>query len=253
MTTDDLIRTPADLRPGDIMFGPITGAVGLGVALGQLLLGEGFRVGELSIRHVAIVTHAFNLEASQDLEMVEAMPRGARTWSSGMPGEWPSTRWNDHYAYVRLPEDYPGQAKDAAAIARLMVLEGVSYSFASYLALALWRWGLKTPRLERWINRRRPPVDFYSLQPVLAARGEPTEIQLPQEAICSVLVDQAWSLAGKRVMEGVARQCVTPGAMAGQLLNREGAVWAVPHIRSNGTMTAMSWEIKGQDIAPEQL
>ena len=30
-------------------------------------------------------------------------------------------RWDERFAYVRLPEDYPGQASDAAAIARKSV------------------------------------------------------------------------------------------------------------------------------------
>jgi hypothetical protein len=49
--------------------------------------------------------------------------------------------------------------------------------------------------------------------------------QLPCEAICSVLADQAWTLAGHRVMQDVAHQAVTPGAMAGQLWNRPGTTW----------------------------
>jgi hypothetical protein len=70
----------------------------------------------------------------------------------------PDTHWTDRHAYVRLPEDYPGQAEDAATIARLFVTERVSYSFASYAALAAWKYGLRTPRLEAWIGRRREPI-----------------------------------------------------------------------------------------------
>jgi hypothetical protein len=51
------------------------------------------------------------------------------------------------------------------------------------------------------------------------------QLALPCEAICSVLADQAWTLAGHRVMQGVAHQAVTPGAMAGQLWCRSGTTW----------------------------
>jgi hypothetical protein len=228
----------ADLRPGDIGFGPIKGGAGLLVNAGQLLLGEGFHVGKLDIRHVFVVTEAASeprraevlpngdlLRAGGDMYRippfgVEAMPRGARTYTL-------RSRWTPEYAYVRLPEDYPGQAEDAAAVARAMI--GTPYSFASYVALAAWRFGLKAERLERWINRRRPPVEpGANGVPVWGPEVVSRKIELPCEAICSVLADQAWSLTGKRIMEGVAHQCVTPGALAGRLLSYPGAVWSWP-------------------------
>lgn len=222
-----------DVRPGDIMLGPIGGLVGLGVGLGQLALGEAFRAGRTSIRHAGIVVEASRTEPPSEEwptgvitkpRLVQAMPHGAE--EVGMMYE---THWTPRHAYVRLLEDYPGQAEDAAAIARLMVTEGVAYSPASYLALAAYRWGYEAPRLTEWIGRRRPEIlDVASHQPVLLARGEPVEVQLPMEAICSVLVDQAWSLAGKRVMVGVAHQAVTPGALANQLWRRPGVLWGFP-------------------------
>lgn len=212
------MMTIADLRPGDIGFGPQSSAPAKAlVTLGQLILGEGFTVGPLSIGHVFIMTASYPLPNDQHrIIAVEAMPSGAR--EVGING-----RWDDRFAYVRLPEDYPGQASDAAAIARAMV--GTPYSFLSYAALAAWRFGWKTPRFERWIDRRRPAIPIR-----LSRDWQPrshsdtmTPIALPREAICSVLVDQAWSLAGKRVMEGVAHQCVTPGALARRLFS-ESAV-----------------------------
>lgn len=225
--TIEQITSLADLTPGCIMFGPIGGAVGLGVGLGQLALGETFHVGWLSIRHVGIVVEGASpgwVERSRPgrasvtgvgPRLVQAMPHGAEEVEMTE-----ATHWTDRHAYVRLPEDYPGQAADAAAIARLMVAEGVAYSFASYAALALWRWGVKTPRLETWIGRRGPgriTVPGSSLK-------VPT-VQLPREAICSVLADQCWSLAGKRVVDGTVPQVVTPGMMATQLWRRPGVVW----------------------------
>lgn len=210
-----------DLRPGDIGFGPISGGAGLLVSAGQLALGEGFRVGKLDIRHVFVVTDVGQStpvwpvpgEPRLSVLAVEAEPKGARQ----VPIE---NRWTSQYAYVRLPEDYPGQARDAAAIARAMI--GTPYSFASYAALAAWRMGWKTPRLERWIDRRNPVPFGYNRD------GSELEIGLPAEAICSVLADQAWSLTGKRIMEGVAHQCVTPGALARTLLEMPGAEWMWP-------------------------
>jgi hypothetical protein len=205
----------ADLRPGDLGFGPIHGAAGALVNAGQLMLGEGFHVGRLDVRHVFVVTRTVPWsDTSSAFWAVEAMPNGAREVMI-------NDRWTPEYAYVRLPEDYPGQAQDAAAIARAMI--GTPYSFASYAALAAWRFGWKTPWLERWINRRRKVSSG-----VLADR-DISILPLPVEAICSVLADQAWTMAGKQVMPaGTPHQCVTPGALAAALLEKEGAQWLWP-------------------------
>jgi hypothetical protein len=213
----------SDLRPGDIGFGKIGGGVGLAVSAGQLLLGEGFHVGKVNIEHVFVVTTGVASRGpgliKADPRCVEAMPSGAR--------EYPiSNRWTPEYAYVRLPEDYPGQSEDAAAIARAMI--GTPYSFASYAALAAWRFGWKTPRLEKWIDRRGPEVPY--IEGDLSWHGpSPWPIRLPAEAICSVLADQSWALTGKQVMPaGTPHQCVTPGALAAALLEMPGAQWLWP-------------------------
>jgi len=207
----------ADLRPGDIGFGPLYGIGNPLVALGQMILGEGFTVGPLNIGHVFVVTEAAIPLGSGMAGplVVEAMPNGARATSA-----W--DRWTPEYAYVRLPEDYPGQAADAAAIARAMI--GTPYSFASYAALAAWRFGVKAKRLEAWINRRRDDVMIPELTKIPGGRAGYRA--LPAEAICSVLADQAWALTGKQVMPaGTPHQCVTPGALAGALLAAPGAQW----------------------------
>lgn len=228
----DLLDDLAALRPGDIMLGPIGGLVpGLfPVGVGQALLGELFRVGGLSVRHAGVV-----VEASRTLPpdevcpygrltrplLVEAMPSGARLVEMRL-----DTHWTPRHAYVRLPEDYPGQALDAAAIARAMI--GTPYSFASYGALAAWRIGARTDRLARWINRRRPAQRIETPAGGAAHAGF-IMAPLPAEAICSVLVDQAWTLAGKQVMpHGTRPQIVTPGALAGQLLRLPGTRWGFP-------------------------
>jgi len=240
------IRSLADLRPGDIMFGPIGGIVpGLfPVGAGQALLGEVFRSGVMSSRHVGVVVEAAERRGESPAEaasmivpdlqwvttrddrlimkgprLVQAMPHGAEEIELTE-----AAHWTDRHAYVRIPEDYPGQGSDAAAIARLFVSERVPYSFLSYAALIAWKWGWKAERLERWIDRRRPTVAPFP-RPPFALAGKTVGAQLPCEAICSVLADQAWSLAGKRVMEGVPHQAVTPGAMAARLFAMQGIEW----------------------------
>jgi hypothetical protein len=214
------LRTITDLRPGDIGFGPIKGGAGLLVGIGQMMLLEGFHVGPLSIRHVFVVT---GNPGEGTVQIAEAMPDGARAvWMEIGGNGLNADRWTNEYAYVRLPEDYPGQAGDAAAIARAMI--GTPYSFASYAALAAWRLGIKTRRLEAWIDRRKPTITMG------LRRSSQAQIALPAEAICSVLADQAWSLTGKKIMQGVAHQCVTPGALARRLLTYPGAEWIWPGI-----------------------
>lgn len=204
-----MITSLTDLRPGDLLFGPIGGAVGAMVGVGQLMLGEGFEVGSLSIKHVGVVVEGGRL--------VQAMPSGAEE----IELSW--RHWTPKHAYARLPVDYPGQNEDAAEIARAMI--GTPYSFASYAALALWRAGLKAKRLERWIDRRKPGFEAWNIKDW---NGPAQWLELPREAICSVLADQAWTLAGKRVMEGVPHQCVTPGALARRLLMMEDVQWGFP-------------------------
>lgn len=199
-----------DLTPGCIGFGPVHGAVGPLINAGQLLLGEGFHVGQVTIEHVFVVVPCPKVG---DVHCVEAMPSGAREYIHM------ANRFTSAYAYARLPEDYPGQGEDAAAIARAMI--GTPYSFASYAALAAWKFGWKTPKLEAWIDRRKPPESM--------GNGTGMWRALPREAICSVLADQAWSLAGKQVMpEGTPHQCVTPGALADHLLQSPGVTWIWP-------------------------
>lgn len=230
----DSIRSLADVRPGDICITTMGGFIPgfLPVRLGQMICKESFMIGPYSADHVLICVEAERWEEDPEYpwtgkatlhlsRAVQAMPRGAEEIALT-----PAKHWTDGAAWFRLDEDYPGQAADAAAIARLFVSEKVPYSFLSYLALAAWSRGLKVERLERWIDRRSHPFKWVNKATAMgrleagAANYDDTRLSLPREAICSVLVDQAWSLAGKRVMEGVKRQCVTPGAMAIQLSQR---------------------------------
>lgn len=231
------IKNLADVRPGDLYFTNIGGFVPgvFPVKAGQLLLGERVRIGARSFDHVGIVVEAAHhstaeahmiadgfdvpiqlLDSRYAPRAVQAMPRGAEEIALTS-----ATHWNERTTFFRLPEDYPGQAQDAAAIARLFVSEKVPYSFLSYAALAAWKVGIKAQRLERWIDRRGEPQPLFTTPARATGYQKRPVVALPREAICSVLVDQAWSLAGKRVMDGVARQCVTPGALAMRLWARD--------------------------------
>jgi hypothetical protein len=220
-----VITSLADVRPGDICITRMGGFIPgfFPVRAGEALLEESYQVGPFSADHALICVEAGSRAMEhQKPRAVQAMPRGAEEIALT-----PAKHWNNTVRWFRLPEDYPGQAEDAAAIARLFVTERVPYSFLSYLALAAWSRGLKAERLERWIDRRRERVPF------MFPRGsdevsQHATVALPAEAICSVLVDQCWSLAGKRVIEGVARQCVTPGMLALQLSEREGVIRGRP-------------------------
>lgn len=203
---DDIVEMK-DLRAGDLIFMNIGGAAGLVVKLGQLLLNERVRIGPRSVDHVLIVTGMDGFGPCA----VQAMPHGAEEIALEE-----RKHFGSGVVIVRMREDYPGQGEDAAVIARAMA--GTPYSFGSYLLLAAWRFGLKAGWLERKINARRSPMG------IVLSESVPAEVSLPKEAICSVLADQAWSLVGKRVCEGVAQQAVTPGKLLMSAMRR-GAVW----------------------------
>lgn len=231
----DLIRKLEDVQPGDIYLGPIGGWVGLGVKAGELAVDGGFHVGPLTVCHIGIVVEAETPRIPGDWKfasppkLAQAMPGGAEIVDMTY-----AQHWTKQCAYARLPEDYPGQAADAAAIARLMVRQGVGYSYGSYAALAAWHWGISTPKLETWIGRRQEPVPFPN---AFGRAGWDRsagwdDVALPVEAICSVFADQSWSLTGKRIFEdGRPHQCVTPSQLGARLLmGLPGVVWGWPAV-----------------------
>ena len=247
-TTEDLtgsgptIASLDDVRPGDLIFTAITEplAASLLVKLGMLALAERVRIGRRSFDHVIVVTEgargAHDLPASDAYTYVggprrsddpyrppvgvQAMPRGAERVELT-----PEKHWTDRTAVVRIPESYPGQALDVAEIAKLFAREQVPYSFLTYVRLAAWRFGWKTPKIEARIDRRLPATRVE-----LPARGYPVSVRLPAEVICSGLGDQCWTLTGRKVVEGVAKQAVTPGKLAMTLWRYPGAIWGGPGI-----------------------
>jgi hypothetical protein len=246
-----LITTMQDLRPGDMFLGPIGGLVGAGVSLGLDILGEAFRSGTLDIRHAGIIVEAAKGNPDRPTTYVEgptgplyqppllaqAMPSGAEIVPLSM-----EHHWTERCAYVRLPEDYLGQALDAAYVARLMVQHNVGYGWLSYPALTAYKIGIRNQGLRAWINRRQGPITVTLPSNLDAPMPVHTVLQLPVEAICSVFNDQAWSLVGKDLVDDTHPQAVTPGLLGDVLSDLHGAVWARPR---GVNLPARTWRVDG--------
>jgi hypothetical protein len=203
------INSLEELQAGDIMIAAQSAAPAkLLVYGGQLLLGEQVRIGKFVAGHAGVVVPPEI--PGGPARLVEAMPHGARIR--------PMTQedWTPAHTYFRLPDEYPGQHLDAAAVALAMV--GTPYSFASYLYLAAWRFHLRSDWLKNRIDRRRAGSGVW------LPSGFHTTVDLPVEAICSVLAEQAWTLTGKKVIRGTAPQVVTPGMLTLQLWNTDGVL-----------------------------
>jgi hypothetical protein len=227
------ITWPEDLRAGDIFLGPIGGLVGLGVGLGQLVLGEGFRTGTLSIRHAAIVVEPARVTADgytlHGPRLAQAMPSGAEVVHFDR-----DAHWTDRCAYVRLPATYAGQGGDAAAVALAMVEAGVGYGWTSYPALAAGKLGLKADWLG--VDARRPLTRLGVLP-----SGRELSVSFPVSAICSRFVDFAWDATGYDVLEDTRPGVATPGMIADQMSCRQGVTWCRP--RPAATAPARSWVV----------
>lgn len=202
------ISSIGDLEPGDIMIaGQNTAPAKVTVYLGQLLLHEQFRIGDFVAGHAGVVVPP--AVTGGVLRLVEAMPGGARIRNLTQDD------WTEKQAFLRLPDDYPGQHLDAAAVAMAMV--GTPYSILSYAYLAAYIDGFDP----EWLKHR---IDRRGALPLTLPSKRITVHGLPLEAICSVLAEQAWTLTGKEVIRGTAPQVVTPGMLTGQLWNRPGVI-----------------------------
>jgi hypothetical protein len=204
-----LIESLNDVRAGDILIsGQNTAPNKVLVYAGQWLMDQQFRIGEFAAGHAAVVTPGGKL--------VEAMPNGARE------RDLRETDWSPAHWYFRLPEDYPSQALDAATFARAMI--DTPYSFASYAYIGAYLGGFQPEWLADRIDRRRQVKVFGLSRDWLTERATWGLYNIPLEAICSVLAEQAWTLAGKNVVHGTRPQVVTPGMLASQLCFREGVI-----------------------------
>lgn len=221
------MTTIADLREGDVGFGPIGGFVPgmLPVGLGQLWLSmtdrEAFKHWRewRTVRHVFMVTDE-KLEHSSAF-IGQAMPSGFER----IPLD-PAKHWTSQHVYVRPPYSFAlDQARRAAQHARRMAECRVPYAFEDYAAIAAKRAGIPVPHLDAFISR----VD---------ARG------YPERAICSQAVDACLTLAGYQVFDdGRLPQNVTPFELFIQLIKTPGASLIWP---DGSTLGARRWwEVNG--------
>ena len=230
--------TLADLRPGDLMFGPIGGFVPgvLPVGAGQVLLAT--RKDRLSwrrwwkVRHVGVVVeqprcrcgkpearehpecawHQARAQRAPESRipvprfprLVQAMPHGAEEIE--MTAE---RHWTAEYVYIRPryrmtgSVAYGGMTERVVAAARGYV--GTPYNFLTYGALAASALRLPISRrvLRKWISTRH-------------------------DMMCSQLADQALADAGFHVFDdGRLPQDVVPAELFRKLLSMPGQ-WLTP-------------------------
>lgn len=197
--------TLADVRPGDIVFGPIGGIVPgwFPVAVGQALLAD--RRARLTwgrwrkIRHVLVATG--------NGRAVQAMPRGAEEI------ELTAKHWTSEYVYVRpayhpgrpfeVGYEHRGQGFKTAHAARGYI--GTPYGFLTYGALLAEH---VLPGRQEWLARY---------------------ISSRKEMICSQLADQAMSDAGFHVFDdGRLPQDVVPAELYRALIDRPGTRMLIP-------------------------
>lgn len=177
----------AVLRPGDVMFARHVSprSVDRGILLGQVMLGQaGYP------HHVAVVTEQMNPPYGLIgyPKIVQAMPRGAEEIEIGRE------HWTSDYTYLRPV--YRTYEETVAEAARRYV--GTPYSFADYVALAGWHFGVRNGLVRRYVTASK-------------------------HMICSQLVDQALSDAGFHVFDdGRLPQDVTPSDLYGKLAAMPG-------------------------------
>jgi hypothetical protein len=209
------VSSLADLKPGDIGFGPISGIAGVTVRAGELLVApfdhwptwRSWR----KVAHCGTVTQAatvaFRLRTSPVLgqggtsgvgpTFAQAMPSGYEEIEIG------AEHWTSDWVYLR-PNYRPGQADLVADVARRMVAKKIPYGFEDYAAIAGHRAGIHAKGLDDFIAR-------------LDRDGD------PYRAICSQGVDSQLSvtgglLDGKVFDDGRLPQDVTPSELSIRLL-----------------------------------
>lgn len=210
----DAKPTLADLRPGDIMFGPIGGIVPgiFPVGVGQVLLAN--RRARLSwrrwweIRHVGVVVEG----APPDLPgvppmLVQAMPRGAEE----IPLD--EEHWTAEYVYIRpaykvlwpteaQPRSFQGAVVADAARGYL----GTPYNFLTYgkLAAGVLRMRATEALLRKWISTRRDMMCSQLADQCLADAGFHVfdDDRLPQDVVPAELFRRLLTMPGQYLIPG---------------------------------------------------
>jgi hypothetical protein len=152
------VSTLADLRPGDLAFGPIHGAAGAFVGAAQLALatvepGLIWRQGPsewFRKRHCGVITRAEGagleyFSGPSRPKMVQAMPGGAEEIELT-----PETHWTSEWTFIRPSYVHPEVGYAVADAARGYV--GTPYDFATYAAIPPYRAGLRTARIKSIIS-----------------------------------------------------------------------------------------------------
>jgi hypothetical protein len=184
-----VISSVNDLRPGDVVFGPISGPAGHLVRWGQVFTAPWRSLLTWKtwwrINHVAMVTERGD---GVSLPMIgQAMPTGFEI----VPLQ--AYQWSPDYVFIRPRygvwvdhEDHPplATAMEAVRQVRRLAEARVGYGFAAYPRLAARRLKIPSPSLDRWVQRTDP------------ATG------LPLESICSQAIDWALTQAGGLDGEG---------------------------------------------------
>lgn len=202
--------TQADLRPGDLFFGPIGGIVPgmFPVGVGQLLLAD--RKARLSwrrwrkIRHCGVIVQSAGplpyagsfaeVVAGVAPRLVQAMPRGAEEI------ELTAKHWTPEYVYIRpaYTSIRAHMMMDVAHAAKGYV--GTPYNFLTYGALAARKFGFV--------------LTDHALRRMISTRAD---------MMCSQLVDQCLADAGFHVFDdGRLPQDVVPAELFRALIDMPG-------------------------------
>ena len=227
--------TILDLRPGDVMFGPIDGPAGALVGVGQMVVAPWrHRLSSRTwwrIRHCATVTAAAALDfVGERVYPLSTGPRVAQAMRTGYEeAEIGTEHWTPDYVWIRPPWRSAVQGEVVAALARDMAAARIPYAFEDYAAIAAHRLRLPVPHLDRFISAVGPGG-------------------LPRRAICSQGVDAQLTLAGGLdaaghvFADGRLAQDVVPSELYLLLLTMPGAVVMRPGaapVEATGRLTTI--------------
>lgn len=166
-----------DLRPGTFGLAQIGGIVGLGISIGQFVIGDSSKY-----------THAFIV--LDDESVLEAKPSGA--------GVVPLSRYTDGR---KVAFSWPIElttAERERIVKSARDLEGVKYGFSAFLYLALLRFGIKWGWLRRYMLKNGRLICSQLVDAVYARAGvqlfddgrEPFEVT-PGD-LANVLIERDW-------------------------------------------------------------